>query len=100
VQKSLEEGFGLTVTEGMWKRRAVVASRVGGIEDQIEDGRSGLLVDARDLAGFGAAVVRVLQDRQLAAALGAAAYERAREAYLPPAHLIRYLELLDQLVAR
>ena len=47
VQKSLVEGFGLTVTEAMWKGRPVVASKVGGIQDQITDGRDGLLVDDR-----------------------------------------------------
>ena len=53
VQKSLVEGFGLTVTEAMWKGRPVVASRVGGIQDQITDGRDGLLVDdPHDLEEF------------------------------------------------
>ena len=55
VQKSLVEGFGLTVTEAMWKARPVVASRLGGIQDQITDGRDGLLVedpyDLDELAG-------------------------------------------------
>ena len=46
VQKSLAEGFGLTVAEAMWKGRPVVATRVGGIQDQIEDGTTGCLVDA------------------------------------------------------
>ena len=45
VQKSIAEGFGMTVAEGMWKERAVVASRVGGIQDQIVDGESGVLID-------------------------------------------------------
>ena len=45
VQKSLAEGFGLTVAEAMWKARPVVASRIGGIQDQIEDGVSGILLD-------------------------------------------------------
>jgi trehalose synthase len=53
VQKSLVEGFGLTVTEPMWKGRAVIASRVGGIQDQIVDGECGLLLDdPRDLDTF------------------------------------------------
>ena len=56
VQKSLAEGFGLTVAEAMWKGRPVVASAVGGLQDQIEHGVSGeLIADPRDLAGFGPA---------------------------------------------
>ena len=50
VQKSLAEGFGLTVAEAMWKGRPVVASAVGGIQDQIEDGKTGWLVDLRTFA--------------------------------------------------
>ena len=55
VQKSIQEGFGLTVAEAMWKSRAVVASAVGGIKDQVENGKTGVLLeDPRDLRGFGA----------------------------------------------
>ena len=53
VQKSLAEGFGLTVSEAMWKARPVVATDVGGIRDQIEDGVTGRLVEPRDLRAFG-----------------------------------------------
>ena len=53
VQKSLAEGFGLTVSEAMWKARPVVATNVGGIRDQIEDGVTGRLVEPRDLRAFG-----------------------------------------------
>jgi trehalose synthase len=76
VQKSLAEGFGLTVTEAMWKGRPLVASRVGGIQDQIIDGVDGLTVDPHDVAGFGAAVGRLLGDRELAHRLGEAAGRR------------------------
>ena len=63
VKKSLQEGFGLGVTEALWKARPVVATAVGGHLDQIEHGRTGLLVDdPGDLAAFGAAVNRVLAD--------------------------------------
>jgi len=55
VQKSLAEGFGLTVTEAMWKARPIVASAVGGIVDQIVDGKHGVLIaDPGDLTTFGA----------------------------------------------
>ena len=75
VQKSLVEGFGLTVAEPMWKARPVVASRVGGIEDQIVDGKSGLLLDdPTDLDGCMNLVGEVLTDAELAARLGAAAH--------------------------
>ncbi len=97
VQKSLAEGFGLTVTEAMWKARPVVSSRVGGIQDQIEDGRNGVLVDPRDLTAFGNAVGNLLGDAGRSAAMGAAARERVREHYLAPDYLRAYLELMVRL---
>jgi trehalose synthase len=78
AQKSLAEGFGLTVAEAMWKGRPVVATRVGGIEDQIEDGRSGCLVDSFDLRAFGEHVSALLQDPYAAERMGEAARARAR----------------------
>jgi len=97
VQKSLAEGFGLTVTEAMWKGRAVVAGRVGGIRDQIEDGVSGILVDPRDLTAFGNAIGSLLADPSLASGLGAAAERRVRERYLAPQYLGAYLQLFADL---
>jgi len=98
VQKSLLEGFGLTVTEPMWKGRPVIASRVGGIQDQIVDGESGLLLDdPTDLDAFGAALDRVLGDPELAAELGRGAHERVRDHYLGDRHLIQYVDLFEQL---
>ncbi len=71
VQKSLAEGFGLTVAEAMWKRQPVVASAVGGIVDQIEDGIHGLLVDdPTDLPAFGAAVESLLKGPRHGSAAG------------------------------
>jgi trehalose synthase len=95
VQKSLAEGFGLTVSEAMWKGRPVVASRVGGIQDQVIDGETGLLVDPHDLAAFGEAVVRVLTDRGLAERLGAAARERVRADFLEPRHLGQWVDVIE-----
>jgi trehalose synthase len=100
VQKSLQEGFGLTVTEAMIKARPVVASRVGGIQDQIRHEREGLLVDdPTDLAGFAAAVNRLLADPPRARRLGAAAYTRAVEEFVGDRHLTRYADLLLRLLA-
>jgi trehalose synthase len=99
VQKSLQEGFGLTVAEAMWKSRPVVGSRVGGIQDQIEDGRSGLLVDdPYDLAGFARAVRALVEDREHARGLGEAAHERVQEHYLAPRLLSQYAGLVAELI--
>ena len=100
VQKSLAEGFGLTVTEPMWKRRPVIASAVGGITDQIEDGVSGVLLDdARDLDRFAALAVELLGDPERQVRVGAAAHERVAREFLGDRHLIQYGELFASLVA-
>jgi trehalose synthase len=100
VQKSLEEGFGLTVTEAMLKARPIVASRVGGIQDQIRHEREGLLVDdPTDLASFAAAANRLLADPSLAGRLGVAARRRVIEEFVGDRHLIHFGELLVGLVA-
>jgi trehalose synthase len=93
VQKSLAEGFGLTVAEAMWKGRATVGSRVGGIQDQIEHGVSGMLAEPNDLAGFGSAITSLLHDRETARELGRAARERVCAEYLAPHYLVRFLKL-------
>lgn len=98
VQKSLREGFGLTVTEAMWKARPVIASAVGGIQDQITDGVDGLLLrDPRDLDAFGGAVARVLGDPALARQLGERAYVRARDHFLGVRHLLQYAALINRM---
>lgn len=99
VQKSLVEGFGLTVTEPMWKNRPVVASAVGGIQDQIVHGESGLmLADPADLGGFTDLIASVLDDDDLAQRLGNAAGKRVRDQYLGDRHLIQYVELFSELL--
>jgi trehalose synthase len=98
VQKSLEEGFGLTVTEAMWKSRPVVASAVGGIQDQIEDGQTGILLrDPRDLGTFGEAVVRLLENRKLAKQIGARAHDHVRKHFLANRHALQYIKLLESM---
>lgn len=100
VQKSIAEGFGLTVAEAMWKARPVVASRIGGIQDQIEHGRSGMLIDdPHDLAAYGAAVSELLADPDRARAMGTLAKERVRDRFLGPRHLMQYLDLITELIA-
>jgi trehalose synthase len=101
VKKSLEEGFGLGVTEAMWKRRAVVASGVGGHREQIESDVSGVLVsDPRDLPAVGAAIVDLLDDTSRARKLGAAARRRVRDRFLPDRHMDQWLKLLAGLAIK
>lgn len=99
VQKSLVEGFGLTVTEALWKRRPVVASAVGGILEQIRDGVDGLLLrDPTDRGEFANLLRRVLEDRALAHSLGESAYERVRDNYLSITALETWSGVLEQIL--
>lgn len=99
AQKSLAEGFGLTVSEAMWKHRPVVATRVGGIVDQIDDSVHGLLLDdPEDLPGFGAMVEHLLAETPVAQELGERAYTRVFTEFLGDRHLEKYAQLLEALL--
>ena len=101
VQKSLVEGFGLTVTEPMWKGRPVVASAVGGINDQVEHGTSGLLLDdPRDLGAMAGAVDSLLRDSAQAARLGRGAHLRVLDRFLADRHLIQYADMFSEMIGR
>ena len=99
VQKSLAEGFGLTVAEGMWKGRPVVGSAVGGIIDQIAEGTGILLADPRDLEEFGAAVRRLLDNQDEANRMGRAAHAYISEHYVGDLHLLRYARLFGAMLS-
>jgi trehalose synthase len=98
VQKSIAEGFGLTVAEGMWKGRPVVGSAVGGILDQIVEGTGVLLRDPADLAAFGSQVRWLLDNRDAAERMGRAGHEHIREHYLADRHLLQYAEFFGSVV--
>jgi trehalose synthase len=98
VQKSLHEGFGLTVTEAMWKAQPIVASAVGGIQDQINDGEQGLLLrDPTDLDAFAAALAALLGDPVAARNMGARGHARVLERYLGLDSLLRYGAVIERL---
>jgi trehalose synthase len=100
VQKSIAEGFGLTVAEAMWKARPVVATAVGGIQDQIIDGETGvLLADPHDLDAYGVAVRELLEDPERARRMGEAAKTRVRDEFLGARSLLDYLDLISRLLA-
>ncbi|MFC7363300.1 glycosyltransferase [Nocardioides astragali] len=99
VQKSLVEGFGLTVTEPMWKSRPVVASAVGGIQDQIDHGVNGLLLDdPYDLDGMVKGVDTLLRDPETAQQLGERAHRTVLDRFLGDRHLLQYGELFASMI--
>ncbi|HPX18507.1 MAG: glycosyltransferase [Desulfomonilia bacterium] len=93
MQKSLREGFGLTVTEAMWKGAAVIGGNVGGVSYQIEDGVNGFLVSSIEEAAE--KMVRLLRDKDLRSSLGKAAREQVRENFLMTRLLEDYLDLFS-----
>jgi trehalose synthase len=100
AQKSLAEGFGLTVAEAMWKSRPVIGSAVGGINDQIAAGTGILLPDPTDLPAFGRAVRQLLDDPEKRVRMGGAARAHVRDNFVGDLHLLRYAEAFMALTGR
>src|SRR5581483_2362934 len=100
VQKSIAEGFGLTVAEAMWKAKPVVASAVGGIVDQLTPDTGVLLDDPHDLTAFGHRVAGLLVDPERLARLGRNAQARVRDDFVGDRHLLQYGTLLASLLGR
>lgn len=101
TQKSIAEGFGLTVAEAMFKGKPVVASAVGGIVDQVVHGETGLLLDdPHDLETFGRHLRTLLDDPPRADRMGAAGRQRAIDEFLGDRHLEQYAALFADLLAR
>jgi trehalose synthase len=95
VQKSLEEGFGLTVAEAMWKARPVVASAVGGIVDQVVPGTGVLLRDPSDLDTFGRVLADLLANPEQMTDMGRRARARIRSNFLSDRHLLDFARLIE-----
>jgi trehalose synthase len=96
VQKSLAEGFGLTVSEAMYKRRPVIGSAVGGIAEQIVDGDSGVLLsDPTDLDAFALTLAQLLGDPDRLATMGERAHDRVVDRFLPDTQLARWSALVS-----
>lgn len=98
LQKSLREGFGLTVTEALWKEKPVVASNVGGIPLQIENGKSGYLVEPNDVEGFADRVIELMQKPEKAAQLGREGRKTVKEKFLITKGLLEHIKLLSEFV--
>jgi trehalose synthase len=97
IQKSTREGFGLVVTEALWKGKAVVGGNAGGIPLQVIDGRTGFLVDSVETCAE--RTVYLLQHREEAARMGVAAREHVRHNFLVTRHLADYARLFAALAA-
>jgi trehalose synthase len=99
IQKSIREGFCLCVTEALWKGTPVVASNVGGIPYQIDDGQSGFLVEPRDNKGFTERIVHILQNPDEAKAIGEKGKEKVRKEFLITRLLSDYLDMLNSIMS-
>jgi len=97
LQKSVREGFGLTVTEALWKGRPTIAGDVGGIPLQIVDGETGYLVSTPEHCAERS--LEVLRDPELGRRLGRAGKERARERFLTPRLLLDWMRIFRDLEA-
>src|SRR5881398_1550764 len=95
LQKSLREGFGLTVAEAMWKRTPVIGGNVGGIRYQIDDGVNGYLVSSTEEAAD--RMVRLLRDEKLREKMGGKAHESVRQKFLLSRYVEQYLDLFAAL---
>lgn len=99
LQKSIAEGFGLTVAEAMWKARPVIAARIGGIQDQVIDGETGFLLDDPcDYAGFAARITELVADPERARRMGEAGRQRVIDRFLAVRRLREYVVLLARLL--
>jgi len=98
IQKSIREGFCLTVTEALWKGTPVVASNVGGIPSQIDDAKSGFLLDPKDKDGFVDRIVHLLKHPDDAAEIGKQGREKVRDCFLITRLLSDYLDMLNAIM--
>jgi trehalose synthase len=100
VQKSLREGFGLTVSEALWKGTPVVASKIGGIPLQILNGENGFLLDPLDTKGYAERIVQILKNPTLTEKMGKKGREHVRKNFLITRLLSDYLILLNDIIKK
>jgi trehalose synthase len=100
IQKSIREGFCLCVTEALWKGIPVVASNVGGIPYQIDDGQCGFLVEPQDNEGFAERIIHILKNTGEAKAIGEKAKEKVRKGFLITRLLSDYLDMLNSIMSK
>lgn len=96
IQKSIKEGFALTVSEALWKQTPVVAGNVGGIPNQIIDGQNGYLINSIDECAK--RTIEILKDKKKQRKMGRFAREYVRDNFLITRHLLDYIELLNRII--
>ena len=96
LQKSLREGFGLTVTEAMWKKKAVIGGKTIGIASQITDGKNGFLVSSIKQAAD--LIIKLVEDPRLAKKIGLSAHKTVQKNFLTPKMVLDHLKLYSKLL--
>ena len=97
IQRSLKEGFAITVSEALWKRTPVVASNVGGIPSQIIDGENGYLLEPMDLDGFADKIIYLINNPDVAKRMGKYGKNHVKNNFLITRHLLDYIQLLKKM---
>lgn len=98
IQKSLKEGFAITVSEALWKGTPVVASNVGGLPSQVIDGKNGFLLDALDYDGFSKKITYLLQHPAIAKNMGKYGKNHVKNNFLITRHLLDYIQLMKKVM--
>jgi trehalose synthase len=99
IQKSLREGFGLTISEALYKGTPVVASKVGGIPLQVIDGVNGFLHNPQDFKGFSDSVIKLLKDEKMRMAMGQAGKEHVKKNFLITRLMLDWLYLMNKVLS-
>jgi len=98
VQKSLKEGFAITVSEALWKGTPVVTSNVGGISSQVIQGKNGYLLEPKDYAGFAEKIIYLIKNPDIAEKMGAFGKEYVKNNFLITRHLLDYIQLMKKII--
>jgi len=97
IQKSLKEGFAITVSEALWKGTPVIASNVGGIPSQVLDGKNGFLLDPYDYQGFADKIVYLIRNPMEAKKMGQFGKQHVKNNFLITRHLLDYIRLFNSI---
>jgi trehalose synthase len=98
VQKSIKEGFAITVSEALWKGTPVVTSNVGGIPSQVIDGKNGYVLEPRDYAGFAEKIAYLIKHPAVAKKMGESGREHVKNNFLITRHLLDYIRLMKTVI--